>query len=104
MNSMGSTVVTPLLATETDVAPDGAYEMAVFDSASRVPLAAFERFRASLADRAVVVFCNAGDDDGDVMKGIETLISAGEIEGVRLSTPRGIFVGSLKSSHRHDHS
>jgi hypothetical protein len=93
-----------LLATDTDVAPDGAYEMAVFDSAGSAPLAAFERFRASLADRALVVFCNAGDEDGDVMKGIETLIAEGQIEGVRLSTPRGIFVGSLKSSHQHDHS
>jgi predicted O-methyltransferase YrrM len=88
-------VVTPLLIADTDLVPDQAYDMAVFDLAGTISLNDVRQIATSLADRAIVVLHANSDQAGATVKLVQSLADTVKIEGLTLSTPRGIFVGCL---------
>jgi predicted O-methyltransferase YrrM len=88
-------VVTPLLATDTDFLPDQAYELAVFDLTSTIPLDDLKRFVTSLVDRAIIVVHANSDQADDVVKVVQSLAGTAKFEGLTIPTPRGIFVGCI---------
>ena len=88
-------VITPLLATNPDFPPDQAYEMVVFDLASTISLDDFKRIATSLADRAIVVLHANSEQADDAVKVVQSLADTIKIEGLKLSTPGGIFVGCV---------
>jgi len=93
-------VVTALLVPSTEFVPDCTYDLAVFDSELCLRTGEFRRFKASLSEHAVVVFHDTAPHHEKVGEGVRSLISEGLIEGVDLPTPRGIFIGRLKTKSR----
>jgi hypothetical protein len=92
---MAALVVTPLLATDMGFLPDQAYELAVFDLTSTIPLDDLKRFVTSLVDRAIIVVHANSDQADDVVKFVQSLAGTTKFEGLTMPTPRGIFIGCI---------
>jgi len=87
--------ITLVSQSSLDFTPDRQYDLIIFDDSSELASAAFRRLRPYLAPAAVVVFCDATEQEGVVYGGIQSMIAAGELVGIGMPTPRGIFIGSL---------
>jgi len=91
-------VVEALLQSSMDFSPVAKFDMVIFDSELRLRIEEFRRFRPWLNDGGIVLFHDTAPHHEVVGAAVANLIREGQIAGLDLPTPRGLFIGKVLPS------